>query len=141
MAPAAIRRAFFLEMTMNLDFTKMAGLLPAIIQDSRSGRVLMLGYMNEEAFRKTVATGQVVFYSRSRQQLWTKGEKSGHRLLVKEIATDCDQDTLLVRVEAMGPGVCHMGFESCFFRKLDGDAWQQTDAPVFDPGSVYGGNL
>ncbi len=105
---------------MELDFSKLDGLLPAVIQDWQSGRVLMVGFMNEEAFDKTVETGNAIFYSRSRNKLWMKGESSGHKLVVKEIATDCDKDTVLVKVEALGPGVCHEGYESCFFRKLDG---------------------
>ena len=124
---------------MNLDFTKSDGLITAVIQDYRSGRVLMVGYMNEEAFRKTVETGYATFYSRSRRKLWLKGESSGHRLAVKNIATDCDQDAVLVQVEALGPGVCHEGYESCFFRSLDGGAWKVTDERAYDPGNVYGG--
>ena len=84
---------------MDLDFTKLDGLLPAVIQDHTSGRVLMVGFMNEEAFRRTIETGFATFYSRSRQKLWMKGESSGHRLAVKEISTDCDRDSVLVRVE------------------------------------------
>src|ERR671930_1730699 len=98
---------------MNLDFAKAGGLITAVVQDHASGRVLMVGFMNEEAFRKTVETGLVTFYSRSRRKLWLKGETSGHRLVVKEIATDCDRDALLVKVEALGPGVCHDGYQSC----------------------------
>src|ERR1700686_1851368 len=124
---------------MKLDFTKLDGLLPAVIQDHATGRVLMVGFMNEEAFRKTVETGYAVFYSRSRNKLWLKGESSGHRLVVKEISTDCDRDALLVKVEAQGPGVCHEGYESCFFRKLDGGDWKITDAKTYDPQAVYGG--
>ena len=95
---------------MNLDFQKSDGLVTAVIQDHASGRVLMVGYMNEEAFRKTVETGFATFYSRSRRKLWLKGESSGHRLVVKEISTDCDRDAVLVKVEALGPGVCHEGY-------------------------------
>ena len=95
---------------MNLDFEKSDGLITAVIQDHASGRVLMVGYMNEEAFAKTVETGFATFYSRSRRKLWLKGETSGHRLVVKEISTDCDRDALLVKVEALGPGVCHEGY-------------------------------
>ncbi len=105
-------------MPTQLDFQKLDGLLPAIVQDHASGRVLMLGFMNEEAFRRTVATGEVTFFSRSRQKLWVKGESSGHKLLVREISTDCDADAILVKVEALGPGVCHEGYASCFFRRL-----------------------
>src|SRR6516165_9735409 len=93
--------------TMNLDFEKSDGLITAVIQDHASGRVLMVGYMNQEAFRKTVDTGFATFWSRSRRKLWLKGESSGHRLAVKEIFTDCDRDTVLLKVEAIGPGVCH----------------------------------
>jgi len=124
---------------MQLDFKKMDGLLPAVVQDAKSGRVLMVGFMNEEAFRKTVDTGAVVFYSRSRNKLWMKGETSGHQLLVREIRTDCDVDAVLVRVEALGPGVCHEGYESCFFRKYEGGEWTVTDNQTYDPKAVYGG--
>jgi phosphoribosyl-AMP cyclohydrolase len=123
---------------MQLDFNKTGGLLPAVVQDAASGRVLMVGFMNEEAFRKTVETGAVVFFSRSRNKLWMKGETSGHRLVVKEIRTDCDSDCVLVAVEALGPGVCHEGYESCFFRKLEGRDWMVTDSRTYDPKAVYG---
>src|SRR6202163_3993586 len=111
---------------MKLDFTKLDGLLPAVIQDHASSRVLMVGFMNEEAFRKTVETGFATFYSRSRSKLWLKGETSGHRLVVKEISTDCDRDALLLRVEALGPGVCHNGYQSCFFRTLQDGEWVEN---------------
>jgi phosphoribosyl-AMP cyclohydrolase len=124
---------------MELDFTKLDGLLPAVIQDAASGRVLMVGFMNEEALRRTVETGFATFYSRSRQKLWMKGESSGHRLAVKEISTDCDQDAVLVRVEALGPGVCHNGYRSCFYRRLEDGRWVESEARSYDPGSVYGG--
>ena len=124
---------------MNLDFQKADGLVTAVIQDHASGRVLMVGYMNEEAFRKTVETGYAVFYSRSRRKLWLKGESSGHRLAVKEIATDCDKDAVLVKVEAIGPGVCHEGYESCFFRRLENGEWKVRDKRTYDPDAVYGG--
>ena len=125
---------------MNLDFQKAGGLVTAVIQDHATRRVLMVGYMNEEAFRKTVETGFATFYSRSRQKLWLKGETSGHRLVVKEIATDCDQDAVLITVEALGPGVCHEGYESCFFRKLEHGDWKIRDPRAYDPNTVYGGN-
>ena len=124
---------------MNLDFTKSDGLVTAVIQDHVSGRVLMVGYMNEEAFRKTVETGFATFYSRSRQKLWLKGESSGHRLVVKEISTDCDRDAVLVKVEALGPGVCHEGYESCFFRRLEDGEWKTPRSATYDPDAVYGG--
>lgn len=124
---------------MNLDFAKSDGLVTAVIQDQASGRVLMVGYMNEEAFRRTVESGYATFYSRSRRKLWLKGESSGHRLVVKSIQTDCDRDAVLVLVEALGPGVCHEGFQSCFFRTLKEGEWNESEPRVYDPASVYGG--
>ena len=123
---------------MNLDFAKSDGLITAVIQDHQSGRVLMVGYMNEEAFRLTVDTGFATFYSRSRKKLWLKGESSGHKLVVKEIRTDCDRDAVLLKVEAIGPGVCHEGYESCFFRALENGEWKVTDKQSYDPNAVYG---
>jgi phosphoribosyl-AMP cyclohydrolase len=124
---------------MNLDFSKSDGLLPAVIQDHATGRVLMLGFMNEEAFRKTVESGFATFYSRSRRKLWLKGESSGHKLVVKEISTDCDQDAILVKVEALGPGVCHNGYQSCFYRRLEDGRWVESEERTYDPDAVYGG--
>ena len=124
---------------MDLDFSKLGGLIPAVIQDHASGRVLMVGFMNEEAFRNTVETGYATFYSRSRNKLWMKGETSGHRLAVKQISTDCDNDTVLIQVEAQGPGVCHNGYESCFYRKLKDGEWVLTEQKAYDPDAVYGG--
>lgn len=124
---------------MNLDFAKSDGLVTAVIQDFQTGRVLMVGYMNEESFRKTIETGYATFYSRSRKKLWLKGETSGHRLVVKEISTDCDQDALLVRVEALGPGVCHNGYQSCFYRRLEDGQWVESEPRAYDPDAVYGG--
>jgi phosphoribosyl-AMP cyclohydrolase len=123
---------------MELDFSKLDGLLPAVIQDASSGRVLMVGFMNQEAFRKTLETGCAVFYSRSRNKLWLKGETSGHRLVVKEISTDCDQDAVLLKVDAIGPGVCHEGYQSCFFRKYDQGEWKISEPRAYDPAAVYG---
>ena len=123
---------------MQLDFSKLDGLVAAVIQDWKSGRVLMVGFMNEESFRKTVETGNAVFYSRSRNKLWLKGESSGHKLVVKEISTDCDADTVLVQVEALGPGVCHEGYRSCFFRRLNDGVWAVTEDQTFDPNATYG---
>src|SRR5271169_4326654 len=116
---------------MDLDFQKSDGLVTAVIQDHVSGRVLMVGFMNEEAFRKTVETGFATFYSRSRRKLWLKGETSGHRLVVKEISTDCDRDAVLVRVEALGPGVCHEGYQSCFFRTLVEREWKIDEVKAY----------
>jgi phosphoribosyl-AMP cyclohydrolase len=123
---------------MKLDFSKLDGLIPAVIQDFATGRILMLGFMNEEAFRLTVETGLATFFSRSRHKVWLKGETSGHRLLVKEIRTDCDRDCVLLKVEALGPGVCHKGYESCFFRRLSNGEWVESETRAFDPKIVYG---
>jgi phosphoribosyl-AMP cyclohydrolase len=122
---------------MNLDFSKLDGLVAAVIQDDVTGRVLMVGFMNEEAFRRTVETGFVTFFSRSRNKLWMKGETSGHRLKVRAVSTDCDCDALLVKVEALGPGVCHEGYESCFFRRLQDGQWVESEPRTFDPEAVY----
>ncbi len=124
-------------MTTDLDFSKLGGLITAVIQDHETGRVLMVGFMNEEAFQKTVESGFATFYSRSRNKLWLKGETSGHRLVVKEISTDCDKDALLIRVEALGPGVCHEGYQSCFFRRLNQGAWVESEERAYDPAEVY----
>lgn len=98
----------------------------------------MLGYMSAEALAATLATGDVTFYSRSRKRLWRKGEQSGHRLLLREMRVDCDADALLLRVEALGPGVCHEGYRSCFFRRLAPDGTAAVVAErAFDPGKVY----
>src|SRR5271168_208067 len=119
--------------TMELDFSKLDGLVAAVIQDEKSGRVLMVGFMNEEAFRLTVETGYATFYSRSRNKLWLKGETSGHRLVVKNISTDCDRDAVLVKAEALGPGVCHEGYQSCFVRRLEQGEWKITEPRAYDP--------
>jgi phosphoribosyl-AMP cyclohydrolase len=142
--PAANNGGLFIFAAMettaiNLDFAKSDGLVTAVIQDYATNRVLMVGYMNEEAFRLTVETGFATFWSRSRGKLWLKGESSGHRLIVKEISTDCDLDAVLVKVEAVGPGVCHEGYESCFFRRLEAGKWTVADTRTYDPNAVYGG--
>lgn len=101
----------------NLDFDKMNGLIPAIVQDVKTGDVLMLGFMNKEAWEKTLKIGKVTFWSRTRNQLWTKGETSGNFLIVKKIYLDCDQDSVLIKAEAKGP-ICHTGEKSCFFEEI-----------------------
>ena len=124
---------------MEIDFQKSGGLVPAIIQDERTGDVLMLGFMNSESLAETRRTGEVVFFSRSRNKLWKKGESSGHVLRVRELRVDCDGDALLVCVEAVGPGVCHEGYRSCFFRKLESDGSAKIIAErTFAPEKVYG---
>ena len=123
---------------MNLNFEKSGGLVPAVVQDAQNGEVLMVGFMNAEAFAATRESGEVTFYSRTRQRLWRKGERSGHRLVVREMRVDCDADTLLLRVEAKGPGVCHEGYRSCFYRRLEANGtWSVTEARAFSPESVY----
>ncbi len=104
---------------ITIDFAKMDGLVPGIVQDARTGEVLMVGFLNDESYRKTLETGFVTFWSRTRQKLWTKGETSGNRLRIVDAATDCDQDTLLFRVRVEGDGlVCHEGTVSCFTRPI-----------------------
>ena len=114
-----------------------ADLIPAIIQDGTKGRVLMLGYMNKEALAKTLATGEVWFYSRSRGRLWKKGERSGHTLRAKNILIDCDSDTILVQALPVGP-VCHQGYATCFYRALTAKGIRTIDRKVFNPEKVYG---
>ena len=124
---------------MGVAFGRAGGLVPAIVQDDRTQEVLMLGFMNDEALRETQRTGEVVFFSRSRNRPWRKGESSGHVLKVRELRIDCDKDALLVRVEPIGPGVCHEGYRSCFFRRLDDDGSTTVIAePTFSPQQVYG---
>jgi len=123
---------------MEINFDKSGGLVPAIIQDERSGDVLMLGFMNEASYQQTKRTGEVVFFSRSRNKLWKKGESSGHVLRVHDIRVDCDADALLVRVNPVGPGVCHQGYRSCFFRSLCPDGEPHVIAEhTFAPTDVY----
>jgi len=114
------------------------GLIPAIVQHQRNGRVLMLGYMNLEAYQQTLRSGYVTFFSRRRQKLWTKGETSGHRLVVREIRLDCDRDALLIQADLTGPGCCHLGYESCFFRKVTPEGEEVILTREFDPDQVYG---
>ena len=124
---------------MELDFKKLDGLLPAVIQDATSGEVLMLGFMNEAAYAATQASGEVTFFSRSRNKMWRKGEQSGHVLRVREILVDCDVDTLLIRVDPVGPGVCHEGYRTCFFRQITPSGEQKVVGErAFDPNAVYG---
>jgi phosphoribosyl-AMP cyclohydrolase len=124
---------------MDLDFKKLDGLLPAVIQDAATGEVLMLGFMNAEAYAATQSSGEVTFFSRSRNKLWRKGEQSGHVLRVREILVDCDVDSVLIRVDAAGPGVCHEGYRSCFFRRLSKGGEASVIAErAFDPNAVYG---
>jgi phosphoribosyl-AMP cyclohydrolase len=123
---------------VKIAFEKYNGLVPAIVQDHATGDVLMLGFMNAEALAETQRTGQAVFFSRSRNRLWRKGESSGHFLKVLELRVDCDSDTLLLRVQHIGPGVCHEGYRSCFFRRLEDDGTATlTEDRAFDPSKIY----
>jgi len=121
-----------------LDFSKAGGLVTAIAQDFATGEILMVANMNEDSFRRTLETGEVVYWSRSRQQLWHKGESSGNIQILKSLSVDCDGDVVLLRVEQRGGAACHMGKRSCFFRRLEGGAWVDEGVQVFDPDEVYG---
>jgi phosphoribosyl-AMP cyclohydrolase len=122
---------------MSIDFQKTNGLIPAIAQDAATGQVLMLAWMNQEAYEETLRTGRAVYYSRSRGKLWRKGEESGHVQEVREIFIDCDADTILLKVHQIGGAACHEGYASCFFRKVNGDKLQVIGERVFDPAEVY----
>jgi len=115
------------------DFEKGEGLLPAIVQDVHTGEVLMLAYMNDEAYRKTRENSVAHFYSRSRQQLWKKGESSGHVQNVHSIRLDCDLDTILLQVEQVGEAACHRGYKSCFYREISTDGYRECSPQIFDP--------
>ena len=119
------------------DFKKMDGLVPAIVQDADTGDVLMLAYMNPDAWEATLARGKAVFFSRSRNQLWEKGETSGHQQRVREIRLDCDRDTVLLRVEQLGGAACHHGYRSCFYNRIQDGKISICEPRVFDPREVY----
>jgi phosphoribosyl-AMP cyclohydrolase len=123
-----------------LDFAKMGGLIPAIVQDAQSGEVLMVGYQNEEAFQRTRATGKMHFFSRSKNRLWMKGETSGHVQEVSEILVDCDEDAVVFKVKQVGGATCHLGYRSDFFRSVDpqGRLVMNGVPKLFDPEQVYG---
>lgn len=123
---------------MSVDFSKTGELIPAIAQDWATGEVLMLAWMNREAYEETVRTGRACYYSRSRGRLWRKGEESGHVQEVREIFVDCDTDTVLLKVHQVGGAACHEGYKSCFFRKVHAGGLQVVSERVFDPKEVYG---
>jgi phosphoribosyl-AMP cyclohydrolase len=125
---------------MKLNFDKLGGLIPAIVQDFKTNEVLMLGFMNEEAWKKTLKTGNVYFFSRTRNKLWMKGETSGNVQKLKEIYVDCDDDTLLLKVNQIGGAACHTGYKSCFYRKLDKDNLRIIGKKIFNPEEKYGSN-
>lgn len=119
------------------DFDKGKGLLPAVVQDHQSGSVLMLAYMNRDAWLKTLETGRATFWSRSRNALWIKGETSGHVQMVREIMIDCDADAILLKVEQLGGAACHTGYASCFYRRLDRGLVEVVGRKIFNPEDVY----
>lgn len=119
------------------DFDRGGGLLPAIAQDAATGEVLMLAYMSPESYAETVATGRAVYFSRSRNKLWRKGEESGHVQLVRAVYVDCDRDCILLKVEQLGGAACHEGYKSCFFRQVTPEGLHVVARRVFDPAKVY----
>ncbi|MGD2014999.1 MAG: phosphoribosyl-AMP cyclohydrolase [Desulfobacterales bacterium] len=122
---------------IKLDFNKTGGLVPAIVQDYQTGEVLMLAYMNPDAVDATLSTGKATYYSRSRQTLWVKGETSGNIQRIKEVYIDCDNDTVLLKVQQIGNAACHTGHRSCFYKKVEDGSIRITEEPVFDPREVY----
>jgi len=114
------------------------GLVPAVAQDAADGTILMVAWMNHEALRLTAETGSAVYWSRSRQKLWHKGEESGHRQIVKEIRLDCDNDVILLQIEQLGGIACHTGRRSCFYQRLEGDRWVAVEPVLKDPEAIYG---
>jgi phosphoribosyl-AMP cyclohydrolase len=123
---------------IEIDFKKGDGFIPAIIQDAQTGEVLMLGYMNREAWKKTLKTKRASFWSRLRKKIWVKGESSGHFQEIKEIYLDCDGDTLLLKVNQKGGAACHTGFRSCFHHRYKEGGWRVSGKKIFDPKEVYG---
>lgn len=122
---------------VKLDFTKFDGLLPAIVQDHETLEVLMVAFMNEEAWNATLETGKATYFSRSRSKLWVKGESSGNVQMVREIRVDCDNDTVVLKVEQIGGAACHLGYRSCFFTKIENGEAVIVGEPLFDPNEVY----
>lgn len=123
---------------VKLDFRKGGGILPAIAQDHESGKVLMLAYMNNEAWQLTLETGQAHYWSRTRGEIWHKGRTSGNIQIVKEIVLDCDRDTILLKVEQVGGAACHLGYESCFHNKVDKNKGETIIGKrIFNPERVY----
>ncbi|MBW2646424.1 MAG: phosphoribosyl-AMP cyclohydrolase [Deltaproteobacteria bacterium] len=123
---------------ISLNFEKCGGLIPTITQDATTGEVLMLAFMNELAWQKTLETGKATYWSRTRKKLWVKGESSGNVQTVKEIRIDCDDDTVLLKVEQIGGAACHTGHRSCFYKKVDNNEVVIDGKKIFDPKEVYG---
>ena len=122
---------------VELDFKKSGGLIPAVAQDWQSGEVLMLAYISPESWAETLASGYATYFSRSRNKLWKKGESSGHLQKIHSILVDCDLDTVVFKVEQLGPGACHTGHRSCFYRRVDGENLTEVEKTVFDAEKVY----
>ena len=122
---------------IELAFEKLNGLVPAIVQDHQSGEVLMQAFMNEEAWQETLKTGLATYWSRTRQELWVKGKTSGNVQRVKEIRIDCDDDTILLKVDQVGGAACHTGYRSCFFKIVEEGQVRESGQKVFDPKEVY----
>jgi phosphoribosyl-AMP cyclohydrolase len=123
---------------MTPNFDKMSGLIPAIAQDYKTGEVLMLAFMNQQAWEATLNTGKATYWSRTRQELWVKGQTSGNQQIVKEIRIDCDEDTVLLKIEQLGGATCHTGHRSCFHKKIEGGTVRINGEPIFDPKEIYG---
>jgi phosphoribosyl-AMP cyclohydrolase len=121
-----------------IDFAKGGGLVTAIAQDHETGEILMVAYMNEESFRRTIEIGEVVYWSRSRNELWHKGESSGNTQKLVSLSIDCDGDAILLKVVQRGGAACHTGKRNCFFRRLEDGGWVDEGVQVFDPKEVYG---
>ncbi|MBW1748877.1 MAG: phosphoribosyl-AMP cyclohydrolase [Deltaproteobacteria bacterium] len=122
---------------IELDFKKMGGLIPAVVQDYKTGEVLMLAFMNQAAWEATLSTGKATYYSRTRQELWIKGKTSGNMQIVKEIRIDCDDDTVVLKVDQVGGAACHTGHKSCFYKKVEDGSIRIVGKPIFNPEEVY----
>ena len=124
--------------SINIDFNKSGGMVPVIIQDQKTGEVLMLAYMNEEAYSLSIKTGLAHYWSRSKNRIWKKGEESGHIQEIKEVRIDCDNDTILMKVHQVGGAACHEGYRSCFFRRIEGESLVTDRKRIFNPEEKYG---
>ncbi len=122
---------------ITLNFEKCGGLIPTIVQDFETGEVLMLAFMNEKAWQETLRTGTATYWSRTRQEIWVKGQTSGNVQLVKEIRIDCDDDTVLLKVDQVGGAACHTGYRSCFFKLVEDGSIRVVGEKIFDPAEVY----
>lgn len=122
---------------IELNFKKMGGLIPVVVQDYKTGEVLMLAFMNQEAWEATLSTGKATYYSRTRQKLWIKGETSGNIQIIKDIRIDCDDDTVVLKVDQVGGAACHTGHKSCFYKKVEDGSIRIVGKPIFNPEEVY----